>query len=146
MSVQFKRHTLSVGIFWAISRSCNSLFMVTFYMIGNSSSVASKAEVSWNCGLGVILWILWMERIRRIFEDSENDLIFCGRKLCFWHLLKLQFLRSSEIILGFSKALIGKLVFLVRFLGYGTWFLVVQISKKWITDIVCVPITYFNII
>lgn len=44
-------------------------------MFGNSS-MASKATVLWKCRIRVILWVVWIEKNRIIFEDNENDLKF----------------------------------------------------------------------
>ena len=72
----------------------------------------------WNLIPGCLMWIVWMERNRRSFEDSEKSLVeligLCQRSLFYWSRC-WGFTECSSIVQFFSSLILVSWLFSVAF-------------------------------
>lgn len=85
-----------MGIQCATPRYCQSLFLESFYYYERSTKV-SKVKVLWNYGVRATIWVLWMERNKRILMMVKMIVPLCGRKFYF-NLLDVSFKRNKKLL------------------------------------------------
>ena len=56
------------GVSWVIPEGCFSLLSEGFVGFG----IGNKAKVLWGCCRMAILWVIWLERNRRIFDNFKG--------------------------------------------------------------------------
>ena len=70
------------GIHWVMPGSVARLLFCWYQWLGKHSSNI------WNLILGCLMWIVWLERNRRSFENKEKTLgelkVLCQRSLFEW--------------------------------------------------------------
>ena len=70
------------GIEWVMLGSVVDLLFCCYHWLGKHSSDI------WDLVLGCLMWIIWIERNRRSFEDEEKTVVqlleFCQRTLFDW--------------------------------------------------------------
>lgn len=54
---------------WAALRSCLPMFLIDYRGFGSNKKIC----VLWRCIYCVLLWVLWLERNTRAFEDKCAD-------------------------------------------------------------------------
>lgn len=52
--------------------------------------------VLWKCSVLAALWVIWLETNRRIFEDSEKDIIFLWESVWLIPSLRAQLLKEFQ--------------------------------------------------
>ena len=81
------------GLCWVVPGSCYGL------LSGQAGFIKRKGKkIMWNYILFAILWAIWGERNRRIFEgsvSSENEL---WKKICFWVAIWLKNVKSFRFL------------------------------------------------
>ncbi|KAL5767736.1 hypothetical protein ACOSP7_014332 [Xanthoceras sorbifolium] len=65
-----------LGFKWAASWSVDSFFLEDL----KASGGGKKATVLGYCGIFAILWVIWLERNRRIFEEAKEEDRFLSDK------------------------------------------------------------------
>ena len=66
---------------WAIPEGCFELFSIRFYALGRGK----KAKILWGSLMQAVVWNLWLERNRRIFEDYKGvGVVELWDRVKFW--------------------------------------------------------------
>ena len=104
------------GVHWVMPRTTAGLLSCSYQWLGKHNSNI------WNLIPGCLMWIVWLERNRRSFENMEKTLdelkILCKRSLFEW--ARCWGFTDSSSLLEFMFSLSSSFWF--PYLGFVVWF------------------------
>lgn len=84
----------NMGLQWAILGSRQSFFLESCNCYGRSTRLQRQGLC--NCGVGAIIWVIWMERNDIIFMIMTTIGLFVGESLIFRVVLGVNFKRVKR--------------------------------------------------